>query len=74
MTLSRVVVLTDGLANTGVTNASEIASLAVDARRQGVRVSTIGGSAQSPYATQDRFLRDLAQSLPGTVRSRYFGV
>lgn len=41
-TLSRVVVLTDGLANTGVTNASEIASLAVDARRQGVRVSTIG--------------------------------
>ncbi len=41
-TLSRVVVLTDGLANTGVTNAGEIASLAVDARRQGVRVSTIG--------------------------------
>jgi Ca-activated chloride channel family protein len=41
-TLSRVVVLTDGLANTGVTNASEIAGLAVEARRQGVRVSTIG--------------------------------
>ena len=41
-TLSRVVVLTDGLANTGVTSAGDIASLAVDARRRGVRVSTIG--------------------------------
>jgi Ca-activated chloride channel family protein len=41
-TLSRVIMLTDGLANTGVTNAGEIASLASDARRSGVRVSTIG--------------------------------
>jgi Ca-activated chloride channel family protein len=41
-TLSRVVLLTDGLANTGVTNESEIARMAEDARRQGVRVSTIG--------------------------------
>ncbi len=41
-TLSRVIVLTDGLANTGVTNPSEIAGMAADARRDGVRVSTIG--------------------------------
>jgi Ca-activated chloride channel family protein len=41
-TLSRVIVLTDGLANTGVTNPSEIAGMAGDARRSGVRVSTIG--------------------------------
>jgi exosortase B len=38
-----------------------------------VRVSTIGGSPQSPYAAQDRFLHDLAQALPEVVRSRYFG-
>lgn len=41
-TLSRVILLTDGLANTGVTNPSDIASLAATARRAGVRVSTIG--------------------------------
>jgi EpsI family protein len=38
-----------------------------------VRVSTIGGLAKSPYATQDRFLHDLALALPTPVRSRYFG-
>jgi Ca-activated chloride channel family protein len=41
-TLSRVVLLTDGLANTGVTDQGEIARMAADARRRGVRVSTIG--------------------------------
>ncbi len=41
-TLSRVVLLTDGLANTGVTDQGEIARMAQDARRRGVRVSTIG--------------------------------
>ena len=41
-TLSRVIVLTDGLANTGVTDEGEIARMASDARRHNVRVSTIG--------------------------------
>jgi Ca-activated chloride channel family protein len=41
-TLSRVIVLTDGLANTGETNPSRIAGMARDARMSGVRVSTIG--------------------------------
>ncbi|HWA90160.1 MAG TPA: VWA domain-containing protein [Rhizomicrobium sp.] len=40
--LSRVLVLTDGLANTGETNPGAIAGMAADARRAGVRVSTIG--------------------------------
>jgi Ca-activated chloride channel family protein len=41
-TLSRVLLLTDGLANTGITSAGEIADIAMDARRSGVRVSSIG--------------------------------
>jgi len=41
-TLSRVIVLTDGLANTGITNEGAIASIASEARRGGVRVSSIG--------------------------------
>jgi Ca-activated chloride channel homolog len=41
-TIDRVILLTDGLANTGITGESQIAGLAADARRQGVRVSTIG--------------------------------
>jgi len=41
-TISRVLLLTDGLANTGVTDAGEIAHIASDARRDGVRVSSIG--------------------------------
>jgi Ca-activated chloride channel family protein len=41
-TLSRVILLTDGLANTGLTDHGAIAELAAHARDQGVRVSTIG--------------------------------
>src|SRR5215472_4479360 len=41
-TLSRVILLTDGLANTGLTDHGAIAELASRARDQGVRVSTIG--------------------------------
>ncbi len=40
--LSRVLLLTDGLANTGETDPGAIAHMAGDARRSGVRVSTIG--------------------------------
>lgn len=42
-----------------------------------VRVSTLAmpGAEVSPasYATQDRFLHDLARALPQSVRARYFG-
>jgi Ca-activated chloride channel family protein len=41
-TLSRVILLTDGLANTGLTDHGAIADLAARARDEGVRVSTIG--------------------------------
>jgi len=41
-TLSRVILLTDGLANTGETDPGAIAGMAADARRSGVRVSAIG--------------------------------
>lgn len=41
-TLDRVILLSDGLANTGVTDHGEIARMASAARDEGVRVSTIG--------------------------------
>lgn len=41
-TLSRVILLTDGLANTGLTDHGAIAEMAAHARDEGVRVSTIG--------------------------------
>lgn len=41
-TLDRVILLSDGLANTGVTDHGEIARMASSARNEGVRVSTIG--------------------------------
>jgi Ca-activated chloride channel family protein len=41
-TLSRVILLSDGLTNTGVTDHGAIAHIAADARMQGVRVSSIG--------------------------------
>jgi Ca-activated chloride channel family protein len=41
-TLNRVILLSDGLANTGETDHGAIARLASDARQGGVRVSTIG--------------------------------
>jgi Ca-activated chloride channel family protein len=41
-TLSRVILLSDGLTNTGLTDHDGVARLAVAARMKGVRVSTIG--------------------------------
>lgn len=41
-TLTRVILMSDGLANTGVTNPGEIARLVGNARRKGVRISTMG--------------------------------
>jgi EpsI family protein len=37
-----------------------------------VRVSTLD-AGDTPYALQDKFLHDLARSLPPAVRARYFG-
>ncbi len=41
-TLNRVILLSDGLANTGITDHAGIARIASDARQRGVRVSAIG--------------------------------
>ncbi|HEX2594031.1 MAG TPA: VWA domain-containing protein, partial [Rhizomicrobium sp.] len=41
-TLDRVILLSDGLANTGVTDPGAIAHIAADARRDGIHVSSIG--------------------------------
>jgi Ca-activated chloride channel family protein len=41
-TLDRVILLSDGLANTGITDHGAIARIASDARMSGVRVSSIG--------------------------------
>ncbi|MDE0192809.1 MAG: VWA domain-containing protein [Gammaproteobacteria bacterium] len=40
--VSRVLLLSDGLANHGVTNAAEISGMVREAKRQGVRISTLG--------------------------------
>lgn len=41
-TLNRVILLSDGLANTGITDPGAIAHIASDARRDGIHVSSIG--------------------------------
>jgi len=65
-TLSRVILLTDGLANTGVTNPSDIAEMAANARRSGVRVSTIGLGAD--------YNEDLLQSVAEGGGGKYYFV
>ncbi|HTT98935.1 MAG TPA: VWA domain-containing protein [Rhizomicrobium sp.] len=65
-TLSRVIVLTDGLANTGVTNPGDIAEMAANARRGGVRVSTIGLGAD--------YNEDLLQSVAEGGGGKYYFV
>ena len=65
-TLSRVIVLTDGLANTGITAPGEIAEMAADARRHGVRVSTIGLGLE--------YNEDLLQSVAEGGGGKYYYV
>jgi Ca-activated chloride channel family protein len=65
-TLSRVIVLTDGLANTGITDAGEIADMASEARRDGVRVSTIGLGLE--------YNEDLLQSIAEGGGGKYYYV
>lgn len=54
--VSRVLLLTDGLANQGVTDHSALVATAVELRRQGVATSTFGVGADF----DERLLRDLA--------------
>lgn len=65
-TLSRVVLLTDGLANAGETNAGAIANMATDARRSGVRVSTIGLGLE--------YNEDLLQAIAESGGGKYYYV
>jgi Ca-activated chloride channel family protein len=65
-TLHRVILLTDGLANTGVTSPSEISEMAANARRDGVRVSTIGLGAD--------YNEDLLQSIAEGGGGKYYFV
>lgn len=65
-TLSRVILLTDGLANAGVTNPSDIAEMAANARRGGVRVSTIGLGAD--------YNEDLLQAVAEGGGGKYYFV
>lgn len=41
-TITRVILMSDGLANTGITDAQEIARLVRGARQDGIRISTMG--------------------------------
>ena len=54
--VNRVLLLTDGLANHGVTDHSALVATAVELRRQGVATSTFGVGADF----DERLLRDLA--------------
>jgi Ca-activated chloride channel family protein len=65
-TLTRVIVLTDGLANTGITNPSQIADIAANARRNGVRISTIGLGVD--------YNEDLLQSIAEGGGGKYYYV
>ncbi len=65
-TLSRVIVLTDGLANTGLTDHGAIADLAARARGEGVHVSTIGLGLD--------YDGDILQAIAGGGGGRYYYV
>jgi Ca-activated chloride channel family protein len=65
-TLSRVILLTDGLANTGLTDHGAIAELAVRAREEGVHVSTIGLGLD--------YDEDLLQSIAEAGGGKYYYV
>ena len=41
-TITRVILMSDGLANTGITAPGEISRLVADARRKGIRISAMG--------------------------------
>ncbi len=65
-TLSRVILLSDGLANTGITDPGAIAHIASDARRDGIHVSSIGLGLD--------YNEDLMQSIAEAGGGKYYYV
>src|SRR6185312_14573946 len=65
-TITRVILMSDGLANTGVTNPTEIARLVRDAKHDGVRVSAIGLGRD--------YDEDLMQAIAENGGGRYYYV
>lgn len=65
-TITRVILMSDGLANTGVTNPTEIARLVRDAKRDGVRISAIGLGRD--------YDEDLMQAIAENGGGRYYYV
>ena len=65
-TITRVILMSDGLANTGVTDPAEIARLVRDAKGSGVRVSTIGLGRE--------YDEDLMQAIAENGGGRYYYV
>ena len=62
--LNRVILLSDGLANTGITDHGEIAQIASRARRAGVRVSAMGLGLE--------YDEDLMQSIAEAGGGKYY--
>ena len=65
-TITRVILMSDGLANTGVTNPTEIARLVRDAKHDGVRISAIGLGRD--------YDEDLMQAIAENGGGRYYYV
>lgn len=65
-TLSRVILLSDGLANTDITEPGAIAHIASDARRDGIHVSSIGLGLD--------YNEDLMQSIAEAGGGKYYYV
>ncbi|HEX3808275.1 MAG TPA: peptidoglycan-binding protein [Rhizomicrobium sp.] len=62
--LNRVILLSDGLANTGVTDHAEIARMASQARQDGVRISTMGLGVE--------YDEDLMQAIAESGGGKYY--
>ena len=65
-TITRVILMSDGLANTGITNPTEIAGLVRGAKHDGVRVSAIGLGRD--------YDEDLMQAIAENGGGRYYYV
>ena len=65
-TITRVILMSDGLANTGVTNPMEIARMVREAKRDGVRISAIGLGRD--------YDEDLMQAIAENGGGRYYYV
>ncbi|MBI1212351.1 MAG: VWA domain-containing protein [Alphaproteobacteria bacterium] len=65
-TITRVILMSDGLANTGITNPTEIARLVREAKHDGVRISAIGLGRD--------YDEDLMQAIAENGGGRYYYV